>query len=95
MVQKKKTNSRKKRKGATAAATEARVQGRRQLKAMRERLGSMNGVQLRAFFGGFPVARIDAFEKAIVRIRDEQKTQLIKAKQAQIAALQKEIDGMS
>jgi hypothetical protein len=90
----KKTGGRK-RKANTAAATEARVQGRRELKAIRDRLNSMNGVQLRAFFGGFSGERIDAFEKAITRIRDEQTAELIAEKQAQIAALPQEIEKLS
>ena len=79
---------------ADPANVQKRVSARAELKAIRQRLSSMNSTQLQQFFGGFGDKDLNSFAKALNKLEDRQKARAIKERQRQIAKLQAEIDSL-
>lgn len=78
-------------KKKSQATSTARSAGRVAHKAARERIDAMNGVQLRAFFGGFDQKTLANIGKALTYLKDNQAAKLIAEKQSQIEKIKAEI----
>lgn len=72
-----------------------RAAARMELKAMRARIAGMTSAQLKAFFRGFSADDREAFVIIIERLREDEKNEIIRAKQAKIEELQREIAEMT
>lgn len=69
-----------------------RANARRELAAMRDRIGKMNSQQLKSFFAGFDIDTLDRIDSTLAKARDQKKDKERSKLQKQIAKLNRKLE---